>query len=81
MYAEYRDGNVIAVFPVVEDGAEKLISYGGLMYRAEDFVFGFVGKHGTVAAKFARYQRTQQSIDEANQKAHAERLGIVQEEE
>lgn len=81
MFAEYRDENVVAILPVIEDGAEKFVRADGVMVRAEDFVFGFVGKHGSVAAKFARYQRTQQSIDEARQTTHAERLGIVQEED
>jgi hypothetical protein len=79
MYAEYRDENVVAVYPVVEEGANKFVRADGVLVLAEDFVFGFIGTHGTVAAKFAGYQRTQQSIDEENQKAHAERLGIVQE--
>jgi hypothetical protein len=81
MFAEYRDENVIAVFPVVEEGAEKFVQVDGTLIKAEDYVFGFTGQHIQVAAKFARYQRTQQSIDEGNQKAHAESLGIVQEEE
>jgi hypothetical protein len=83
MYAEFQDigNNVIAVFPVIEEGADKFVQVDGVLVRAEDFVFGFTGQHIHVAAKFAGYQRTQQSIDEARQTARAERLGIVQEED
>lgn len=83
MFAEYRDetSNAVAILPVIEDGADKFVIVDGVMTKAEDFVFGFIGDHGSVSATFSRYQRTQQSIEEERQKAHAERLGIIQEEE